>query len=153
MLPILTLIVAALAVFFGPMVIWSVAREQIAATSRASWMREFREQVSILMSTRSAFTRFMVGFTSGNEKDEVRREEILTRIDQSFFTLRLLAAETEYKNTLDSLTHKYMVAPGAENVQSTFEDLLREVERILAQERNKIEMSRGVFRSIIGNLR
>ena len=46
MISVLALVVAALAVFFGPLVTRANTQRQIQVTAREAWMREFREQVA-----------------------------------------------------------------------------------------------------------
>jgi hypothetical protein len=57
MISVLSLVVAILAVFVGPSVAWAVARRQLAVTARESWMREFREQVAVLLASEISLRR------------------------------------------------------------------------------------------------
>jgi hypothetical protein len=52
-IPVLALVVAILAVFFGPLVARANTQRQIRVTTREAWMREFREQVATIMATTS----------------------------------------------------------------------------------------------------
>lgn len=55
MVTVLSLVIAILAVFFGPIVAWEVARQQIAATARETWMRDLREKVAVFLSAHQAY--------------------------------------------------------------------------------------------------
>ena len=48
--PVLSLVVAILAVFFGPLIARANTQRQLQVAAREAWMREFREQVAALLN-------------------------------------------------------------------------------------------------------
>jgi hypothetical protein len=59
---VLSLVVAILAVLFGPLMAWTVALRQITVAARAAWLREFREKVAALLY---AYDKFVIYATTG----------------------------------------------------------------------------------------
>jgi hypothetical protein len=55
MIAVLSLAVAILAVFAGPLVAWAVARQQIVVAARETWMRDLREKVAAFLSAHQAY--------------------------------------------------------------------------------------------------
>jgi hypothetical protein len=78
MIPVLSLLVAALAVFFGPLVTWTVARKQITVATREAWMREFREQVAALLTSTASFRDHVRTHSTDDPKDEQRLAKSMT---------------------------------------------------------------------------
>ena len=70
MISVLSLVVAILAVFFGPLVTWEVARQQIRGAAREAWMRDFREKVSEYLTGYGAYRD-----NAGHLQGEIRRAE------------------------------------------------------------------------------
>lgn len=55
MISVLSLVVAILAVFFGPLVTWEVAQQQLRGAVREAWMWDFREKVSEYLTGYGAY--------------------------------------------------------------------------------------------------
>jgi hypothetical protein len=62
MISVLSLVVAILAVFFGPLVARASVQRQIRVTSREAWMREFREKVAEFLSSYAAHRGYVISF-------------------------------------------------------------------------------------------
>ena len=71
MISVLSLVVAILAVFFGPLVTWEVTRQQIRGAVREAWMRDFREKVSEYLTGYGAYRD-----NAGLLREEIRRAEL-----------------------------------------------------------------------------
>jgi hypothetical protein len=96
MISVLSLVVAILAVFFGPLVARANTQRQIRATAREAWIREFREQAATLMAAKAA-----PGFFDPSDQSRGRRRgaEVIDMQNSAFFALRILIAEkgTKYE--------------------------------------------------------
>lgn len=87
LIPVLSLLVAALAVFVGPLVSWAMTRRQLEASQRIAsrqlvgpmrqaWINDLRAKLAELLS--SALHYFVAGFEDRTDK-EYRR---LTQLEQ-----------------------------------------------------------------------
>ena len=68
MISVLSLVVAILAVFFGPLVGRANIQRQLQVTSREAWMRDFREQVAQFLTSVMRRARAEAG-TSAETKE------------------------------------------------------------------------------------
>jgi hypothetical protein len=57
MISVLSLVVAILAVFFGPLIARANVQRQLQVAAREAWMREFREQVAAMLTSSQALGR------------------------------------------------------------------------------------------------
>jgi hypothetical protein len=73
-IPILALVVAILAVFFGPIIGRANVQRQIRVATREAWIREFREQVARLLARIQAL-RHLAGNPESPEGAK-RRDEL-----------------------------------------------------------------------------
>lgn len=104
----IALVVAVLAVFVGPLVVWTVARRQLAVTAREAWMRQFREQVAALLTAYDRFVIHASSHTTGDLEKETRLSEITDAARLPYHTLRLFVAERapqydQFKIDMDQL--------------------------------------------------
>jgi len=85
LIPVLSLLVAALAVFVGPLVSWAVARRQLQISQRIAsrqlvgpmrqaWIHELRRALAELLS--SALHYFVAGFEDRTDKEYRRLTEL-----------------------------------------------------------------------------
>jgi len=141
-IPILSLIVAALAVFVGPIISWSIAKRQIRAASllakdqirssleasnkqiiapmRQAWINNLRDVLSELTS--SALHYYVSGFEDRTEK-EYQRVKLL----ESKVRLMLNAKEDDHQR-LEALIRKMIAAIHYEKgKEDVFPDLHTEV--------------------------
>jgi hypothetical protein len=82
MISVLSLVVAILAVFFGPLVARSNVQRQIRAAAREAWMRDFRQHAAEMLKNH--------GLRPG---DGAREFEVRVAMRFSYSALRLLIAE------------------------------------------------------------
>ena len=85
MISVLSLVVAILAVFFGPLVGRANIQRQLQVTSREAWMRDFRELVAQFLTSVMRRARAEAGTSA--ETKELRSATL------SFFVTKLLLAE------------------------------------------------------------
>jgi hypothetical protein len=65
---VLALVVAILAVFFGPLIARANVQRQIQVASREAWMREFREQVAQFLTSVMRGVRTEAGMAAPAEE-------------------------------------------------------------------------------------
>jgi hypothetical protein len=82
MISVLSLVVAILAVFFGPLIAQANVQRQIRATARETWMREFRQHAAELLKNHGSMP-----------SDAARAFEFRVAMRLSYNALRLLVAE------------------------------------------------------------
>jgi hypothetical protein len=148
MITVLSLVVAILAVFVGPLVAWAVARQQIAVAARETWMREFRENVAAFLTGYAAFREHIRSHTTGDPEKERRFAEINDVTNPSYHVIRFLIAEkdpqyTAFVETLDALSN----AP-SDKAADRRRELIAAVEGILRCERAAIATDPGVLRTL-----
>jgi hypothetical protein len=94
MIPVLSLVVAILAVLFGPLVARANLRQQLARTAQETWLREFREQVALFLAAQDALRQHRRDSTTTEpEKREAQIAEINDRRRPAYHTIRLLLAQ------------------------------------------------------------
>jgi hypothetical protein len=153
MISFLSLVVAILAVFFGPLVAWAVARQQIAVAARETWMHEFRENVAAFLSGYAAFREHIKSHTTGDPEKERRLAEIGDATNPPYHVIGLLIAEkgpqyAAFGQTVDALN----TAPVDKAVDRQRE-LIAAAEDILRHERAAIATDPGLFLTLWGVLR
>jgi hypothetical protein len=105
MISVLSLIVAILAVFFGPLVAIANVQRQIRATAREAWMREFRERVSQFRT--SVMLRARAEGGTAAEAEEIRSATL------SFHVTKLLIAEKAPQyDEFERLINRLLAATG-----------------------------------------
>jgi hypothetical protein len=144
MIAVLALVVSILAVFFGPLVAWTVARQQSIVAVRETWLREFRERVAALLSAYEAFLIHIQTHTTGDPEKENQLADINDAQRLPYFSIRLLIAErgheyTEFISSIDRLR-----AATSDQVASRREELFRAAEDTLQRERAAIAADPGV---------
>jgi hypothetical protein len=151
MITVLSLVVAILAVFIGPLVAWAVARQQIAVAARETWMREFRENVAAFLTGYAAFREHIRSHTPGDPEKERRLAEINDVTNPSYHVIRFLIAEkdpqyTAFIQTLDALNN----APCApsDKAADRQRELIAAAEGILRCERAAIATDPGVLSTL-----
>jgi hypothetical protein len=152
---ILSLLVAVLAVFFGPLVAWTVARQQITVAARETWLRTFREQVAALISAYDAFLVHVMppnGHTTGDPEKEKRLRELHDAQRVPFHTIRLLIAETGQHHDFISSLSSLLTAP-SNQVSSRRDAVFQAAEDILCRERAAIVADPGVLRALLTTLK
>jgi hypothetical protein len=81
-IPILSLVVAMLAVIVGPLVQWRIAKRQIVDPMRQAWINELRKMLSKLLGTTSYFMARGVDIAQDSndlrELAEIQQEIVLT---------------------------------------------------------------------------
>jgi len=103
--PILSLIVAILAVFFGPLISWEIAKRQVAsslkvankqiiAPMRQAWINNLRDQISEISS--SALHYYQTGYEDREDKEYKRLTELEGKI-----SLMLNFKEEDHKRLHD----------------------------------------------------
>lgn len=136
MISVLALVVAILAVFFGPLVArWNVQR-QIRATAREAWMRDFRQHAAELLKNH--------GLRPG---DGAREFEIRVAMRFSYSALRLLIAEKtpqydEFISHLDDMMKYQSGDSEKEKFAAASADVLR-------RERAAIMGDHAVWRKLV----
>lgn len=151
MIPVLSLLVAALAVFFGPLVTWTVARKQITVATREAWMREFREQVAALLTSTASFRDHVRTHSTDDPKDEQRLAEINDELTRRHHAIRLLIAErgARYATFIQTMNdmHEAPLMEAAARVNKFY----GAAESILLGERTAIETDSGVWHALLAN--
>lgn len=93
-IPILSLIVAAVAVVVGPSVTLYVTKRQLAAYTRQGWLKEFREETAKLLQTQLSFKALSSTFTTGDVEKEKLKTDLNDSLGLSYYKLSLLILET-----------------------------------------------------------
>lgn len=153
MTTVLSLIVAIVAVFFGPLVAWAVTRQQIAVTAREVWMREFRVNLAAFLSSSAAYRQHMLHHTTDDPVKEKRLAEINDVLAPRYHSLRLLLAErgTQFAGFAQAL--EVFLQPRPEELSLRLHKLNTAAEGILQSERTAITADPGIWsalRSSIG---
>jgi hypothetical protein len=149
MIPVLALVVAILAVFFGPLVARANTHRQIRVTTRENWMREFREQVAQFLAVIASVK------TVGPALGAAERSELGRTLQTSVQTVALLIAEkgqhAEVMGIMNRLAPEAM-RPRDETDLTDFADLMTEVSiaaaNVLRRERSAIAEDPGVWREV-----
>lgn len=139
MISVLSLVVAILAVLFGPLVARSNAQRQIRATARGDWMRDFRQHAAELLRNH--------GLRPG---DGTREFEVRVAMRFSYSALRLLIAEKapqydEFISNLDDMMKYQSGDSEKEKFAAASADILR-------RERAAIMEDHGVWRKTYSKL-
>ena len=152
MIPVLSLVVAILAVFIGPLVTWAVTRQQIAVTARETWMREFREKVAVFLSSSAAFRVHVKHHTTGDPEKEKRLAEINDAGTPSYHTICLLVAEkgSQYAAFVQIMDRLGAAAP--EKAAFHVREVGAAAEDILRRERAAIAADPGVWGGLATSL-
>jgi hypothetical protein len=100
-IPLLSLGVAALAVFVAR----TNVQSQLQVTARETWMREFRQQVAAMRTSRQALGRQSPKDTTDDPEQERRREALFDSYYLAVDLVRLLLAErtgTQFETMLEA---------------------------------------------------
>lgn len=153
MITFLSLIVAILAVFFGPLVAWAVARQQIAVTARETWMRDLRDKVAAFLSAHQAYLLHIASHTTGDPVKEKRLADIHDAESPPFYAIRLLIAEKgpEYISLVQVMDR--LVRATTEQTGPCRDELMTTAEDILRRERAAIAADPGVWGALLTALR
>jgi hypothetical protein len=149
MISVLSLVVAILAVFFGPLVARANVQRQIRATAREAWMREFREKVAMFLIQSLA----MRGHQKARDlpiTDPAGKaaHESLLALEQCFYVIHLLIQERgiQHQKFLPPLSNLHNKALSGEPRASEAAVLQSVAGIILQRERSAIEVP-GRWRS------
>jgi hypothetical protein len=99
LIPVLSLIVAALAVVVGPAVSWKATKRQLVAALQKVWIEEFREEVARLLSIQLSFNALGQDFTNaGPDHEKIKEHEKIKadlndKMSLSYYKICLLAGE------------------------------------------------------------
>jgi hypothetical protein len=108
MMAYLSLIIAILAVFLGPVISWAIAARANGISAREAWIREFRENLATLLAAYDEFVLFCGKYSSDNPI----HEETMVRLNSAqrvpYHKLRLLIAahknpDQGFLNTMDKM--------------------------------------------------
>jgi hypothetical protein len=93
-IPILSLVIAMLAVIVGPFIQWRIAKRQIVDPMRQAWINELRKKLSKLMGSTSYF--MARGLDMGQDEKDMRelaeiQQEILLTLNPREDDHKLLA--------------------------------------------------------------
>jgi hypothetical protein len=149
MISVLSLVVAALAVFFGPVVAWANVQRQIQVAAREAWMREFREQVA-------AFRDSFEAFVLAKPDEEAKSPEARLQLDKEhremrhhYMVLRLLIAEKgqRYQDFIQKMGPTFSVTQ-IDQMIARVGELISAAADILQRERAAIETDPGAWRTV-----
>jgi hypothetical protein len=98
LIPILSLIIAALAVLVAPAVQWRIAKRQIVAPMRQAWINELRKKLSKLLGSASYF----IGRGVNLDQDSPDIRELAEIQQEIIFTLNPL--EEDHHLLIERLT-------------------------------------------------
>ena len=139
----LSLVVAILAVFFGPLVARANLKQQLAVTGREAWMREFREQVAALLADRQTIR------TRGPPSDldgERRQMDLIYSMRRPYHAIILLIAEREHSEFIQTLKD-IMSTQGTDSEQYVREQKFTTAAAdLLRRERAAIAADPGMWR-------
>lgn len=90
MISFLSLIAAALAVFFGPLVAWVIAERKNETLMRQAWSAEFRDNVAALLAAYDRFVLFLHDYSSESEQQQQALAMIQDSMRLPFHKIRLL---------------------------------------------------------------
>jgi hypothetical protein len=148
MIPVLALVVAILAVFFGPLVARANTQRQIRATARETWIREFREQVAKLLSSDAALRKHATSHTTGDHEKERRLAEITDAMGPCYHGIRLLIAERGQQYADLVLKMDIFTNASTDQVASHAREFTAAATDILQRERAAIVTDQGVWREV-----
>jgi len=144
---ILSLVVAALAVFVGPLVSWAIARRQLEGSQRIAsrqlvgpmrqaWIVELRRKLAELLS--SALHYFVAGFEDRTDQ-EYRR---LTELEQEV-VLMVNSHEQDHEALIATVRKMVSALDGGKELDKQFIDAHHETvaiaQRILKAEWNRVK--------------
>ena len=147
LVPVLSLVVAILAVFVGPMISWAIARRQLEASQRIAsqqligpmrqaWINELRKAVAELLS--SGLHYFVAGFEDRTDQ-EYRR---LTELEHEVI-LMLNPREEDHMALLGAIRNMIAALEGGKQHDQQFaEEHKRTAElarRVLKAEWNRVK--------------
>jgi hypothetical protein len=161
MISVLSLVVAILAVFFGPLIARANVQRQIAVAVREAWMREFRGQVALFLARMQALARHARTRRVDDRESDERLAELNDELLPVYHTIRLLIQErgaqhVEFLQALDG----FLDAAGSigdqlslEVARSNQRRLIAATADILLHERRTIDTDPGVWRVLWTSLR
>lgn len=138
MIPALSLVVAILAVFFGPLVAWSVAHQQMIVTAREVWMREFRQQVATILSTYWRFLAHTEKHTWDQPEEARRLAAINDDMRSPYYAISFLIAEHGNQHTAFIRTLARLMQANKDEAPHHLKQVADAAEAILQQERAAI---------------
>jgi hypothetical protein len=154
MIPVLSLVVAMLAVFFGPLVAWTVARQQIAVNAREMWLRELREQVALFMAHQNAIRFYCQNPAEARGLEEEKRaSERLDALFVPYSAISLLLAEKgllasqEYQTFIGKL-NRSMTWKDAEESYRYLQEIINTAARFMTHQRAALASGPGIWRAI-----
>jgi hypothetical protein len=147
MISVLSLVVAILAVFFGPLIARANVQRQLQVAAREAWMREFREQVAAMLTSRQALGRrvSLLGRTAVDDPEQERQRDALYL---AFDQLRLLLAEKGAQHETMLETANRLVQEDYGNKAEPWHKFAADAADILRHERAAIVADLGVWREI-----
>lgn len=149
MIAVLSLAVAILAVFLGPVVAWAIAQRQIAIAARETWLREFREKVAALLSAYDSFVIHAAKHTSGNVEDERRLTELNDKQRLPYHAILLLIYENGEKEYSDLISNMEKLLQSRTNeVRENKEKFFKSSISILKKEGDYISKDPGIWHSV-----
>jgi hypothetical protein len=133
-IPILSLVIAALAVIVGPFVSWRVANRQIIAPMRQAWINELRKNLARLLGSASFY--LAAGVDTGDAKEYKQLVEIQQEIE-----LTINPREEQHKELVDRIAvmMKAMVTRDKERFIEIQRDVVKRAQSILKTEWNRVK--------------
>jgi hypothetical protein len=133
---VLSLVVAILAVFFGPLIARANVQRQIRVTAREAWLREFREQVAALLSDDIALKEQAKGQTTGDPETL----EAIRIMAPRYNAIRLLVAERGlHHEAFMASIDRFLGAPDTQAATLPRQEFTQAVTDFLQRERATID--------------
>lgn len=142
LIPILSLVVAILAVFFGPLVARANVQRQIEVAAREAWMREFREKAAQVVAWWDAFELLK----RADKANDAAMAERLDALLLAFHAMRFLVLEkggqhAQFQEAMDRFLH----SPDDQKEQH-LPQIAVAVGEVLLRERAAIETDQAIIR-------
>ena len=153
MIAFLSLVVAILAVCFGPLVAWTTSRQQISVAARESWMREFREKVAVLLTVYDAFLTHIANHTTTDPVIARQLTDLADAQTLHYHAIRLLIAEKgqQYPAFIGSVDR--LLRATSNDVALRKDELFKAAEDILQREQTAIEADPGIWSALLTSVR
>jgi hypothetical protein len=149
---ILSLVIAILAAFFGPLIAWANVQRQIGVAAGEAWMREFREQVAALLAGHQMFVREAERHTTGDPEKQQRLDNANDAMRIPYHAIRLLVAERGPQHAELARAMEALIRTPRDELNSRAQEVTTAAAAILQSERAATAADPGVWRMLLTTL-
>jgi hypothetical protein len=153
MISVLSLVVAILAVFVGPLVTRANVQRQIQVAAREAWMREFREQVAGFLGDFAAYREAVhwlaskptITWEEGRKEEDEKRLKANDAMRRHYHVIRLLVGERGQHAEFIQILGRPLQVPLDDRALEPAEAITSAAAAILQHERAIIEADQGMW--------